>query len=114
MITQKVTSIIKNLTKIVNQFNILLKSCEKLFRGIFYILSLIYIAKGTLHQTFTQPKFTLSKQIVSDDEVVKKIELVKEPYFDLESIYEYTVFIIGVLLMLMIVYKFVKLFKRQT
>lgn len=114
MITQKVTSIIKNLTKIVNQFNILLKSCEKLFRGIFYILSLICIAKGTLHQTITQPKFALSKQIVSDDEVVKKIELVKEPYFDLESIYEYTVFIIGVLLMIMIVYKFIKLFKKQT
>ena len=108
MITQKVTSIIKNLTKIVNQFNILLKSCEKLFRGIFYILSLIYIAKGTLHQTFTQPKFALSKQIVSDDEVVKKIELVK--YTD--SPYEYVVFIIGVLLMIVIGYKLITLFKK--
>lgn len=108
MITQKVTSIIKNLTKIVNQFNILLKSCEKLFRGIFYILSLIYIAKGTLHQTFIQPKFALSKQIVSDDEVVKKIELVK--YTD--SPYEYVVFIIGVLLMIVIGYKLITLFKK--
>ena len=110
MITQKVTSIIKNLTKIVNQFNILLKSCEKLFRGIFYILSLIYIAKGTLHQTITQPKIMNYKQIVPEGELVKKVELVK--YTD--SPYEYIVFIIGVLLMLIVLYKFIKLFKNNS
>lgn len=104
MITQKVTSIIKNLTKIVNQFNILLKSCEKLFKGIFYILSLIYIAKGTLHQNVTQSKIVKYKQIVPDGELIRRVE-------SSDSSYEYIIFAVGMLLMIIVLYKLIKLFK---
>lgn len=113
MKTQKVTSFIGNLTKIINQFNILLKSCEKLFRGIFYILSLIYIARGTLHPTtVTKSKIMNYKEVVPKGELVKKIELINEPYFDIQSIYEYIMFGVGILLIVILLYKFIKLFKR--
>jgi uncharacterized protein YllA (UPF0747 family) len=129
MITQKITSIIKDCTRIVNQINTFLKSFEKLLRGIFYSLTLIYIAKGTFQQgVVNKTKIAMQEkiiettnQIVTDsvvDAAPPPIESLNQTYyayvyFHAENAYDYVFFGLGVVLMFVLLFKIIGLFKKQ-
>jgi hypothetical protein len=115
MIMQKIISTIKNCTQIVNQINTFLKSFEKLVRGIFYSLTLIYIAKGTFQQgVVSKTKIAMQEkiiettnQIVTDsvvDAAPPPIESLNQTYyayvyFHAENAYDYVFFGLGMILM---------------
>ena len=129
MITQKITSIIKDCTRIVNQINTFLKSFEKLVRGIFYSLTLIYIAKGTFQQgVVNKTKIAMQEkiiettnQIVTDsvvDAAPPPIESLNQTYyayvyFHAENAYDYVFFGLGLILMFVLLFKIIGLFKKQ-
>jgi uncharacterized protein YllA (UPF0747 family) len=129
MITQKITSIIKDCTRIVNQINTFLKSFEKLLRGIFYSLTLIYIAKGTFQQgVVNKTKIAMQEkiiettnQIVTDsvvDAAPPPIESLNQTYyayvyFHAENAYDYVFFGLGMILMFVLLFKIIGLFKKQ-
>lgn len=129
MITQKITSIIKDCTRIVNQINTFLKSFEKLVRGIFYSLTLIYIAKGTFQQgVVSKTKIAMQEkiiettnQIVTDsvvDAAPPPIESLNQTYyayvyFHAENAYDYVFFGLGMILMFVLLFKIIGLFKKQ-
>ena len=129
MITQKITSIIKDCTRIVNQINTFLKSFEKLVRGIFYSLTLIYIAKGTFQQGIvSKTKIAMQEkiiettnQIVTDsvvDAAPPPIESLNQTYyayvyFHAENAYDYVFFGLGMILMFVLLFKIIGLFKKQ-
>lgn len=129
MIVQKITSIIKDCTRIVNQTNTFLKSFEKLVRGIFYSLTLIYIAKGTFQQgVVSKTKIAMQEkiiettnQIVTDsvvDAAPPPIESLNQTYyayvyFHAENAYDYVFFGLGMILMFVLLFKIIGLFKKQ-
>jgi uncharacterized protein YllA (UPF0747 family) len=129
MIIQKITSIIKDCTRIVNQINTFLKSFEKLVRGIFYSLTLIYIAKGTFQQgVVNKTKIAMQEkiiettnQIVTDsvvDAAPPPIESLNQTYyayvyFHAENAYDYVFFGLGMILMFVLLFKIIGLFKKQ-
>jgi hypothetical protein len=129
MIMQKIISTIKNCTQIVNQINTFLKSFEKLVRGIFYSLTLIYIAKGTFQQgVVSKTKIAMQEkiiettnQIVTDsvvDAAPPPIESLNQTYyayvyFHAENAYDYVFFGLGMILMFVLLFKIIGLFKKQ-
>lgn len=129
MIVQKITSIIKDCTRIVNQTNTFIKSFEKLLRGIFYSLTLIYIAKGTFQQgVVNKTKIAMQEkiiettnQIVTDsvvDAAPPPIESLNQTYyayvyFHAENAYDYVFFGLGMILMFVLLFKIIGLFKKQ-
>lgn len=129
MIIQKITSTIKDCTRIVNQINTFLKSFEKLVRGIFYSLTLIYIAKGTFQQgVVNKTKIAMQEkiiettnQIVTDsvvDAAPPPIESLNQTYyayvyFHAENAYDYVFFGLGMVLMFVLLFKIIGLFKKQ-
>jgi len=126
---QKIISTIKNCTQIVNQINTFLKSFEKLVRGIFYSLTLIYIAKGTFQQgVVSKTKIAMQEkiiettnQIVTDsvvDAAPPPIESLNQTYyayvyFHAENAYDYVFFGLGMILMFVLLFKIIGLFKKQ-
>lgn len=126
---QKIISTIKNCTQIVNQINTFLKSFEKLVRGIFYSLTLIYIAKGTFQQgVVSKTKIAMQEkiiettnQIVTDsvvDAAPPPIESLNQTYyayvyFHAENAYDYVFFGLGMVLMFVLLFKIIGLFKKQ-
>ena len=129
MIVQKITSTIKDCTRIVNQINTFLKSFEKLVRGIFYSLTLIYIANGTFQQgVVSKTKIAMQEkiiettnQIVTDsvvDAAPPPIESLNQTYyayvyFHAENAYDYVFFGLGMILMFVLLFKIIGLFKKQ-
>ena len=128
MIVQKITSIIKDCTRIVNQTNTFIKSFEKLLRGIFYSLTLIYIAKGTFQQgVVSKTKIAMQEKIIETtnqvvtDSVVDAatpIESLNQTYyayvyFHAENVYDYVFFGLGMILMFVLLFKIIGLFKKQ-
>lgn len=130
MIIQKIISTIKDCTQIVNQFNIFLKSFEKLLRGIFYLLTLIYIAKGTFQQHIvSKPNMIVMKDKIIEatnqistnsfvDASVPTVDSLNQTYyayvyFHADNVYDYVFFGLGMILMFVLVFKIIGLFKKD-
>jgi hypothetical protein len=125
MIVQKITSIIKDCTRIVNQINTFLKSFEKL---VFYSLTLIYIAKGTFQQgVVNKTKIAMQEKIIETTnqivtesvvDAVIPIQSLNQTYyayvyFHAENVYDYIFFGLGMILMFVLLFKIIGLFKKQ-
>lgn len=134
MITKKINGFIKNLTSIVDNFNILLKSCERMFKGVFYLIALIFIFRGTFntnlltkHKTETVAEVSEvvvnTNQILTDEAVqqfaIKRVEPVNDFYYLIlffkgQTIYDYIIMFTGLVLMFILLFKIVSLFKKDS
>lgn len=134
MITEKINGFIKNLTSIVDNLNVLLKSCEKTFKGVFYLITLIFIFRGTFntdlltrHKTETVTKVSQiivnTNQVLTDEAVqefvVKKEQPVEQFYYAFlffkgNNIFDYIIIFTGLILMFVLLFKILMLFKKDS
>lgn len=134
MITKKINDFIKNLTSIVDNLNVLLKSCEKTFKGVFYLITLIFIFRGTFntdlltrHKTEAVTKVSeivVNTNQVLTDEAVQDLVINKEQpaeqfyyailFFKGSNIFDYLIIFTGLILMFILLFKILMLFKKDS